>query len=169
MPKHLEPWDFAFSTISPLGLLISFKNMGSKGYWWWIGAGKTDGDYLHILQQILRPIASEYKPEFILVSAGFDIYEGDPLGGMQITKQGFAALASELLSLATAFSQKRLLCILEGGYDLQGLHDGVEQVLYQLAGEASKPAIESTISSIIDQELAPVLETQKKYWTSVDP
>ncbi len=132
-------------------------------------AGKTDGDYLHILQQILRPIASEYKPEFILVSAGFDIYEGDPLGGMQITKQGFAALASELLSLATAFSQKRLLCILEGGYDLQGLHDGVEQVLYQLAGEASKPAIESTISSIIAQELAPVLETQKKYWTSVGP
>jgi len=132
-------------------------------------AGKTDGDYLHIFQQILRPITSEYKPEFILVSAGFDVYKGDPLGGMQITKQGFAALASELLDLAAAFSQKRLLCVLEGGYDLQGLHDGVEQVLYQLAGEASKPAIEPTISSIIDQELAPVLEAQKKYWTSVGP
>lgn len=130
-------------------------------------AGKTDGDYLHIFQQILRPIASKYKPEFILVSAGFDIYEGDPLGGMQITKQGFAALAAELLDLAAAFSQKRLLCVLEGGYDLQGLQDGVEQVLYQLAGEASKPAIEPTISSTTDQELAPVLKIQKKYWPSI--
>lgn len=132
-------------------------------------AGKTDGDYLHIFQQILRPIASEYKPEFILVSVGFDVYEGDPLGGMQITKQGFAALTAEILDLAAAFSQKRLLCTLEGGYDLQGLQDGVGQVLYQLAGETSKPAIEPTISSTTDQELAPVLEIQKKYWTSVGP
>jgi len=130
-------------------------------------AGKKDGDYLHIFQQILRPITSQYKPEFILVSAGFDVYEGDPLGGMQITKQGLGALAAELLDLAAAYSQKRLLCVLEGGYDLQGLHDGVEQVLYQLAGEASKPAIEPTISSLIDQELAPVLEIQKKYWASI--
>jgi acetoin utilization deacetylase AcuC-like enzyme len=131
-------------------------------------AGKTDGDYLHIFQQILRPITSEYKPQFILVSAGFDIYEGDPLGGMQITKQGFAALAAELLDLAAEFSQKRLLCALEGGYDLQGLHDGVEQVLHQLAGEASKPSIEPILSSATDQELAPVAEIQKKYWTSIN-
>ncbi|UCE41123.1 MAG: histone deacetylase [Candidatus Aminicenantes bacterium] len=131
-------------------------------------AGKTDGDYLRIFQQILRPIVSEYKPEFILVSAGFDIYEGDPLGGMQITKQGFAALAAELLDLTASFSQKRLLCVLEGGYDLQGLQDGVEQVLYQLAGEASKPNIDPTISSTMDQELAPAIEIQKKFWKSVD-
>jgi acetoin utilization deacetylase AcuC-like enzyme len=127
-------------------------------------AGKTDGDYLHIFKKILRPIVSEYKPEFILVSAGFDIYEGDPLGGMQITKQGFGALAAELLDMAAEFSQKRLLCVLEGGYDLQGLQDGVEHVLYQLAGEASKPAVEPSLSPTTDQELAPVFETQKKFW-----
>ena len=130
-------------------------------------AGKTDGDYLHIFQKILRPIVYEYKPEFILVSAGFDIYEGDPLGGMLITKEGFGALAAEILDLAAEFSQKRLLCALEGGYDLQGLQDGVEHVLYQLAGEASKPAIEPTLSSATEQELAPVMEMQKKYWSSI--
>ena len=130
-------------------------------------AGKTDGDYLHIFQKILRPIVYEYKPEFILVSAGFDIYEGDPLGGMLITKEGFGALAAEILDLAAEFSQKRLLCALEGGYDLQGLQDGVEHVLYQLAGETSKPAIEPTLSSATEQELAPVMEMQKKYWSSI--
>jgi acetoin utilization deacetylase AcuC-like enzyme len=130
-------------------------------------AGKTDGDYLHIFRKILRPIASAYKPEFILVSAGFDIYEGDPLGGMLISKEGFGALAAELLDLAAEFSQKKLLCALEGGYDPQGLQDGVEHVLYQLAGEASKPEIESVLSSSTEQALAPVLETQKKYWPSI--
>lgn len=127
-------------------------------------AGKTDGDYLHIFQQILRPITSEYKPEFILVSAGFDTYEGDPLGGMQVTKEGFGVLAAELLDLAAEFSQKRLLCALEGGYDLQGLQDGVEQVLLQLAGKASKPSIEPIISSTTEEELAPVIKIQKNYW-----
>ena len=130
-------------------------------------AGKTDADYLHIFQHILRPISSEYKPEFILVSAGFDVYEGDPLGGMQITQQGFAALAAEVLDLAASFSQNRVLIALEGGYDLQGLQDGVEQVLYQLAGEATKPVIDMAPSPITGQELAPVIETQKKYWKSV--
>lgn len=130
-------------------------------------AGKTDGDYIYIFRKILRPIVSSYKPEFILVSAGFDIYEGDPLGGMTITKKGFGALAAELLALAAEFCQKKLLCTLEGGYDLQGLQDGVEEVLYQLAGEASGPHIEPSISTRTEQELVPIIETQKKYWPSV--
>jgi len=130
-------------------------------------AGKTDGDYLSIFRKILRPITSEYKPEFILVSAGFDIYEGDPLGGMRITKQGFAALAAELIDLAAEFSRKRILFALEGGYNLQGLQDGVEQVLYQLAGKASKPAIDPTLSPATERELEPVIQTHRKKWPSV--
>jgi acetoin utilization deacetylase AcuC-like enzyme len=130
-------------------------------------AGKTDGDYLSIFRKILRPITSEYKPEFILVSAGFDIYEGDPLGGMRITKQGFAALAAELIDLAAEFSRKRILFALEGGYNLQGLQDGVEQVLYQLAGKASKPAIDPALSPATERELEPVIQTHRKKWPSV--
>lgn len=132
-------------------------------------AGKTDGDYLTIFQKILRPVASAYKPEFILVSAGFDIYEGDPLGGMQITKQGFAALAAELSDLAAEFSQNRILCSLEGGYNLQGLQDGVAHVLHQLAGEASKPSIELVLSPTTEREINPVVETHKKFWPSIIP
>jgi acetoin utilization deacetylase AcuC-like enzyme len=130
-------------------------------------AGFGDGGYLYIFQKILRPIVTAYNPEFILVSAGFDIYEGDPLGAMQITKQGFAALAAELMDLAAETSKKRLLCVLEGGYDLQGLQDGVEHVLYQLAGEAPKPKVDPAVSAVSEQALAPILQTQQKYWPSV--
>jgi acetoin utilization deacetylase AcuC-like enzyme len=130
-------------------------------------AGKTDGDYLSIFQKILRPIASEYEPEFILVSAGFDIYEGDPLGGMQVTKQGFAALAAELIYQAEETSRQRILFALEGGYNLQGLRDGVEQVLFQLAGKGPKPGIEPALSPGTAGELDPVIQTHKERWSAI--
>jgi acetoin utilization deacetylase AcuC-like enzyme len=130
-------------------------------------AGKTDEEYLYIFRTLLPPIALEYKPEFILVSAGFDTYEDDPLGGMRITSLGFASLAAELMDIAAEFSQKRILLALEGGYSLQGLQDGVEQVLLQLAGEASRPAIDPKASASLESELAPVIQTQKQFWPLV--
>ncbi len=132
-----------------------------------LSPGKTDSDYIYILKKILHPITTEYKPEFVLVSAGFDIYEGDPLGGMQITKEGFAALTNVLTDLAKEYAKNRILFALEGGYNLQGLQDGVEQVLCQLSGEGSKPSIDPIASSSTERELAPVIEIQKKYWSSL--
>jgi len=130
-------------------------------------SGKTDSDYIFIFEKILHPIITEYKPEFVLVSAGFDIYEGDPLGGMQISKEGFAALTNALMELAGEYAQNRILFTLEGGYNLQGLQDGVEQVLYQLSGEGSKPSIGPIASASTERELAPVIKIQRKYWNSL--
>ncbi len=130
-------------------------------------SGKTDSDYLFAFDNILHPIASGYKPEFVLVSAGFDIYEGDPLGGMGITGEGFAALTSKLMEIAGENAQNRILFSLEGGYNLQGLQEGVEQVLNQLSGEASAPSVVPKASSSTERELAPVIENQKKYWSSL--
>lgn len=155
-----------------------FPHYPGSGYWDEIGqgegrgytvnvplrAGKTDEDYLFVYRKILAPIASSYKPEFILVSAGFDIYQGDPLGGMLVSEHGFGALASELLSLAHDFSKDRILFTLEGGYDLEGLRAGVKQVLLQLGGKAKKPVIEAKASPATEIELDSVFKTQKKYW-----
>ena len=129
-----------------------------------LSGGKTDEDYLFIFRKILAPIASDFKPEFILVSAGFDIYKADPLGGMQISEDGFGALTSELMSVAHKFSKDRILFTLEGGYDLQGLSEGVKQVLLYLGGEGKKPQIGEDISPITEKELAPVFDTQKQFW-----
>ncbi len=129
-----------------------------------LAAGKTDQDYLFIFRKILSPIASQYQPQFILVSAGFDIYWADPLGGMRISETGFAALTAELLSLARDFSGDRILFTLEGGYDLQGLREGTRQVLLQCASQAEKPEVEDRASPVTENELAPVFKTQRRHW-----
>ena len=103
-------------------------------------AGKGDADYLHIFERILAPVAAQFKPEFILVSAGFDIAAGDPLGGMAVTPAGFGLLTASLLAMAERTAAGRLALVLEGGYDLRALRDGVREVLKTLAKRDSPPA-----------------------------
>jgi len=127
-------------------------------------AGKTDRDYRFIYRHLLGPIAEAYEPGFILVSAGFDIYGGDPLGGMRVTADGFAALAAELKALADALCRGRLLLLLEGGYDRIGLTEGVRAVLLQLSGCAVPPAVPAEPSLETQKEIMPVFDAQKHFW-----
>jgi acetoin utilization deacetylase AcuC-like enzyme len=129
-----------------------------------LAPGKTDQDYLFIFDRLLRPIAQAYKPEFILVSAGFDIFAGDPLGGMEGSVEGFGALAAAVQKMASTTAGGRLLGALEGGYNLFGLRDGVRQVLRVLGGQEKPPALQPKISASAERELAPVFQAQKKYW-----
>ncbi|MGD2295670.1 MAG: histone deacetylase [Candidatus Aminicenantes bacterium] len=127
-------------------------------------AGKGDSDYRAVFQNLLSPIAAEYKPDFILVSAGFDIYQDDPLGGMNVSSTGFGALTRDLMDLAETHCDNRILFTLEGGYDLQGLRDGVKQVLLQMSGNAADPDIEAKSSPALEKDIQPVFETQRKFW-----
>ena len=129
-----------------------------------LAPGKNDDEYLFIFRSLLGPIAAAYRPEFVLVSAGFDIYRHDPLGGMRVTPEGFAALAAEITSLADKICQGRALFVLEGGYDPGGLSDGVKQVLLQMAGKGEPPSIKGEISAGIQKELDPVFKTQREFW-----
>jgi len=97
-------------------------------------AGCGDGEYVALFEKILRPIALEFEPELMLVSAGFDIHVNDPLGGMRVTPQGFAALTRSVLATADACCGGKVAMTLEGGYDLPGLQDSVREVLRELAG-----------------------------------
>ena len=108
-------------------------------------AGKTDADYLHIFEKVLAPVAAQFEPEFIIVSAGFDIAAGDPLGGMEVTAGGFGRLTRSLMAMAERTAAGRLALVLEGGYDLPALRDGVRETLSPRQGrsrrrrEARKP------------------------------
>jgi acetoin utilization deacetylase AcuC-like enzyme len=97
--------------------------------------GADDAFYVRIFQDILSPVAMAFKPEIILVSAGFDTYFADPLGEMKVTPEGFAALTRILLNLADACSGGRLVLVLEGGYHIQGLAKCVRSVLLELLDE----------------------------------
>ena len=98
--------------------------------------GQDDRAFARIFRELLSPVARQFKPDLILVSAGFDIYQGDPLGSMAVTTDGFAYLTRLLMSLAAELCQDRLLLVLEGGYHLTGERDGVMAVLAELAGRS---------------------------------
>lgn len=96
--------------------------------------GNGDNEYLALFEKILKPVAIEFQPELILVSAGFDIHIDDPLGRMRVTPRGFAAMTRSVLNTADVVCGGRVLMTLEGGYDLKGLQDSVRAVLRELAG-----------------------------------
>ena len=129
-----------------------------------LSAGKTDSDFLFIYGRLFVDVARQFRPEFILVSAGFDIYGGDPLGGMDVGETGFAALAAELVGLSVDLCGGRLLVTLEGGYNLLGLREGAEAVLLQMAAAAPRPDVPAQASAGTMRELAPVIQTIGKSW-----
>ena len=100
-----------------------------------LSPGYGDADYANILRHILRPIALAYRPQLILVSAGFDIYRQDPLGGMAVTEKGFARLIDIIMDVADSVCEGRLVVTLEGGYHLEGQARSVVEVVKRMAGD----------------------------------
>lgn len=93
-----------------------------------------DDDYKKGYRGEVARALENYKPEFILVSAGFDAHIRDPLGGMRVTKKGFAMMADTLFNAARKSCGGKIIFVLEGGYDSQGLQEGVEAVLEVIHG-----------------------------------
>jgi acetoin utilization deacetylase AcuC-like enzyme len=126
--------------------------------------GQGDEDFVRIYQDVLGPIASQFRPDLILVSAGFDIYRQDPLGGMGVTEEGFAAITHVLMGIADDSCQGKIALTLEGGYHLQGLARSVKRVIQALQGEGSTASAELPPSGTTERIVEHVLATQKAYW-----
>ncbi len=92
-------------------------------------AGAGDEEYRLAFEEKLIPALRDYRPQILLVSAGFDAHRLDPLGGMNVTDAGYRAMTEKLTEVAEEFSAGKMICTLEGGYDLTGLAGGVRQVL----------------------------------------
>jgi acetoin utilization deacetylase AcuC-like enzyme len=86
-------------------------------------AGSGDIPYAGGFVAALERLAERFRPEFIVVSAGFDAHEKDPIGGMAVTTEGFGWMTRALRDVATTFAGGRIVSILEGGYDLDALSD----------------------------------------------
>jgi acetoin utilization deacetylase AcuC-like enzyme len=100
-------------------------------------AGLGDEHYARIFNDLLAPVVRQYKPELILVSAGYDTAHNDPLGGMNLTTDGFAYMTRKVKELAEEVCDGRLLLTLEGGYNLQSLANGVLAGLVELLGRTT--------------------------------
>jgi acetoin utilization deacetylase AcuC-like enzyme len=89
-------------------------------------AGCDDADYRKAFKEKLKPAAAAFKPDFVLISAGFDAAKGDLLGRMNVTPEGYAALTRIVKDIAEKHSGGRLVSTLEGGYNLDALAASVE-------------------------------------------
>lgn len=138
--------------------------MNGKGYSVnipWSCGGVGDNDYIFAFQHIVLPIASEYGPDIIIISAGFDAARGDPLGCCDVTPTGYAQMANML----TALLPGRILAILEGGYNLRSISSSATAVVKVLLGE--KPGHEinnikpspAGLKTVLD-----VLKIQLNFW-----
>jgi acetoin utilization deacetylase AcuC-like enzyme len=101
--------------------------------------GVGDAEYLDAFRAVIEPIALEYEPEFVLISAGFDPHRRDPLGGMNVSEAGFAAMAQSLTDVAARVAGGRCVAVLEGGYDLHAMRDSARAVLDVLCGDPAPP------------------------------
>jgi len=123
-----------------------------------------DNEYLRVFDDVLAPVARQFRPEFILVSSGFDAHFRDPLGGMRVTEAGFAALARRVKRMAAEHCGGRMVAALEGGYDLHALADSGRSVIEELGREAD----ESIAPAADGDRVIPIIERShyflSRYW-----
>jgi acetoin utilization deacetylase AcuC-like enzyme len=123
-----------------------------------------DNEYLRVFDELLAPVVRQFRPEFILVSSGFDAHFRDPLGGMRVTEAGFAALARRVKRMAAECCGGRMVAALEGGYDLQALADSGRSVIEELGREADEPLAPAADGD----RIIPIIERSryflKGYW-----
>ncbi len=129
-----------------------------------LSGGASDSDYFAVFDRILAPIVDEYAPDLLLISAGFDAHQRDPLGGMQVSTDGFEQLCARVDRWAERLADGRLALVLEGGYDLDGLADSVEYCTRVLAGgEVAEREYET--GEAIEATIEDVTRIQSGYWS----
>ena len=102
-------------------------------------AGTGDSDYEHVFAHRILPKLAAFAPEFVLVSAGFDAHQDDPLAELELSTACFGWMTERLLEVADRHAGGRLLSVLEGGYDLAGLAACASTHVACLAGVAPAP------------------------------
>ncbi len=104
--------------------------------------GCGDAEYLRVFDALLLPIIERFRPELLLVSAGYDAHAGDPLAGMAVSTEGYRAIMRRLRATADTVCGGRLVATLEGGYDLNDLAASVEASIgaLQEAAPSYEPA-----------------------------
>ena len=101
-----------------------------------LAAGTDDDTFLRAMDQQVVPALREFAPGMLLISAGFDAWRDDPLGGLRVTEAGFERIGRTLGAAAAELCGGRSISLLEGGYDLARLGDLVERYLAGLASAA---------------------------------
>lgn len=126
--------------------------------------GTGDSGYLAAFEEVLKPVALEFDPDIVLVSAGQDPHSSDPLSGMNLTTYAFGYMAAAVKEIADACCQGRLVAALEGGYNLDALSYSVVAILRAFKGEAM-PEMERDQDPRAEEKIDEVKRAIDPYWS----
>jgi len=148
-------------------------------------AGTGDRGYLEAWKRIVEPVTMEYKPEMILLSAGYDAHQHDPLGQQRISTKGYAELSQRLLNLAHE-NDAKLVSFLEGGYNVKSLSESAVATMSVLNEDNngtnvpdkvlhSKSVVAATRdgilpdrnASLVDERIVEVRKHFQRFWPSL--
>ncbi|KAL6552565.1 Histone deacetylase 15 [Orobanche hederae] len=131
----------------------------------WSRGGVGDNDYVFAFQQVVLPIASDFDPDFTIISAGFDAARGDPLGCCDVTPTGYA----QMTQMCSDLFGGKLLVILEGGYNLRSISSSATAVIKVLLGGSPKHNVEQLMPTKAGvRTVLEVLKIQLDYWPSLE-
>jgi len=98
-----------------------------------LSQGLGDASYLRGVEDVIVRAIDDYQPQAILLSSGFDAHRRDPLGGMRVTEQAYGEITRRVMETAARHTGGRVLSLLEGGYDMEGLAASVAEHVHALA------------------------------------
>jgi acetoin utilization deacetylase AcuC-like enzyme len=131
--------------------------------------GTGDHVYLSALEEIVTPITYQYEPEFILVSAGFDAHYSDPVGNLSLSASCMKKTYGKIADLASKTRRKRLVCVLEGGYNLKMIGRLATSALAEMTGTPLTirdriPRVKKSTESQGQKIIEEAKKTQQAFW-----
>ena len=121
-------------------------------------AGCGDPEYAACFERVIAPAVRRFRPELMLVSAGFDAHLADPLANIAVTEAGYTMMAHRVRELAGEYAGGRSVWALEGGYRLEAVERSVAAVLGVLLGDVEPPEITGPVRPDVERLLASVAE-----------
>jgi acetoin utilization deacetylase AcuC-like enzyme len=125
-------------------------------------AGEGDGAVLEAFESLLAPLARAFRPQLLLVSAGYDPQSGDPLGDLRFSRASFQWMAARLTQMAEAAGAAGPLCFLEGGYIPEMMAQSIVATLTGLEGRT--PVFEPAVTPDERADVRETLEEIKPHW-----
>ncbi len=128
-------------------------------------SGSGDGAVRLAFESLLLPLAKSFKPQIVLVSAGYDAQEGDILGGLTLSQDAFQWMAASLVELCDEVGAAGPVCFLEGGYVPQMVADSIVATIKGLQGD--KPKFDKDATADEKADVREAVEEVKPFWKGV--
>jgi len=127
----------------------------------WNTTNVGDAAYLAAFNQILKPVCQSWKPQLILISAGFDSARGDPLGQIDVTPAGYSQMTKMLMEFA---EDGKVVVCLEGGYNLNSISESMKAVVTVLLGDEPSQIEDEEVGISCQDSIDETIEAHKLYW-----